>query len=107
METIFDDLIESLNEAIDYTNGDKTKAKKKIVHVPELPSYSPQQIKEIRSRIGLTQTNLSIFLGVSSRTVESWEIGKSKPLGSSRRLLQLISENPQLVHEIEKLPVKN
>ena len=34
-------------------------------------------------------------LGVSPKTVEAWENGRNKPEGASRRLLEIVRDNPQ------------
>ena len=39
----------------------------------------PDQIKQLRARLGLTQVVLAERLGVSFPTVNRWENGKSKP----------------------------
>jgi len=39
-------------------------------------------------------------LGVSPRTVESWEIGRNVPNGSARNLLYLIDNNDRLVDQL-------
>jgi len=54
----------------------------------------------------MTQKVFSDLLGVSVRTVEAWETGKSHPNGSARRLLQLIEQKPEMVEEIEYASAK-
>lgn len=50
----------------------------------------PDQIKQLRARLGLTQVVLAERLGVSFPTVNRWENGKSKPSQLSwNRLLEL------------------
>ena len=36
-------------------------------------------IRKIRERRGITQTELAIRLGISSRTVSSWEVNRTEP----------------------------
>ena len=51
------------------------------------------QIKRLRDRMGLTQTDLAERLGVSFPTVNRWENAKSKPSQLSwNRLLELSGE---------------
>ncbi len=37
------------------------------------------EIREIRLRLGLSQTELGAILGVHYKTVERWELGHGKP----------------------------
>ncbi len=54
---------------------------------------SPQQIKQFRRRLGLTQVLLAERLGVSFPTVNRWENGKSVPSQLAwNRLLELAGE---------------
>ena len=62
--------------------------------VPE-GDYS-DQVKILRARLGLTQTNLAETLGVSFATVNRWENGKTKPSQVCwSRLLELDQESTQ------------
>ena len=42
-------------------------------------SWSPDQIKALRLRLGMTMTELATKLNVSYRTVLEWEQGKRPP----------------------------
>lgn len=55
-----------------------------------VPSYSAEDIKTLRSKLGLIQGDFALILAVSTRTVQAWEAGRSHPSPSNRRLLQLI-----------------
>jgi len=48
---------------------------------------SPEQIKRLRGKLGLTQGRLANLLGVSSAAVVAWEGGRSVPGESNRRAL--------------------
>lgn len=76
------------------------------VSYQELPEFGSQDLKAIRAQNKLTQAQLAIILAVSPRTVEAWEIGRSKPNGSARRLLQLISVDPKLAQAILDMTVR-
>lgn len=49
-----------------------------------------------RQELDLSQKGLADCLGVSIRTVQGWEIGKSKPLEPVVRLIKLIKFFPAL-----------
>ncbi|HBP38611.1 MAG TPA: hypothetical protein DD640_07715 [Clostridiales bacterium] len=44
----------------------------------------------------MTQTVFASVLGVSKKTIESWEAGLNHPSGASARLLQLLQDIPEL-----------
>lgn len=48
-------------------------------------------IKEIRSRLGMTQAQLGEAVGVDQSTVSNWENG-ALPRGPARKLLQKLAE---------------
>lgn len=51
----------------------------------------PQEIKELRAKLGLTQEALARKLGVSLFTVCRWEQGRSKPSPMAQTLLKIFS----------------
>lgn len=61
-----------------------------------LREYEAREIKNIRSRLGMTQTVFARFMGVSKKTVEAWEAGYNKPNGPSLRLLSMVEIDPKL-----------
>ena len=90
---IFDEIKTGINEAIEYEKGN-LKAKKTTLTISPLETFTSAEIKEIRSSTGLTQVLFAKFMGVSVKTVESWEAGRNHPDGAACRLLTLTKENP-------------
>lgn len=45
-------------------------------------------VKAIRTRLDITQAELAERCGVSHRTVENWEQGRTRISGSARRILE-------------------
>ena len=48
---------------------------------------APQQIRELRRRLQLTQEDFAHMIGVTFSTVNRWENGKSQPNRIALRLL--------------------
>ena len=90
--------MQGLDEAVKYQEG-KIVARKTKIAVTPVEYFSCEDIKEIRKRVGLTQAIFASSLGVSKKTVEAWERGRNTPEGSSRRLLQLIRDNPEVIEQ--------
>jgi len=95
----FDRLKESLEQAVAFTKGDKSKAKVSVYEIP-VPEYKADDVVRVRSVLQLSQRTLAKVLGVSPRTVEAWEVGGNKPCGSARNLLYLIDRNTELVDQL-------
>ena len=74
MSELFDSLVKSLNEAIDYEKGNKTNAKRRIVTIVPIPDFNANEIKKIRESLNLSQASFAEFLGVtkSCRSMGSW-----------------------------------
>lgn len=96
--TVYEGIMQGLNEALQHAEGKlecrTTKlAKQDIMPVPE---YRPDEIKEIRVALGMTQVLFAGFMGVSPKTVEAWEAGRNRPDGPARRILSMVQTDPKL-----------
>lgn len=96
MSTLFDDLKQGLEEAIAYEKGQGT-ARVKTYMITPVREYSNAEIREIRMRAGMTQEVFASYMGVSKKTVEAWEGGRSHPTGPAFRLLEVLESD-----ELEK-----
>ena len=90
---IFDDIKLGVEQAIEYEKG-KLKAKKTTLTITPVEVFTAQDIKDIRNQTGLTQVLFAKFMGVSVKTVESWEAGRNHPEGVAYRLLTLTKNDP-------------
>ena len=94
MSALFEDLKEGLQEAIDYER-EKGSAKRTTYVIDPVKKYSNVDIKRIRNRAGMTQAVFADYLGVSPKTVEAWELGRTHPTGPANRLLDILAQNKQ------------
>lgn len=90
---VFDKIKLGLEEAIAYENGTLEATTKKITIAP-ICRYDASSIKKIRNTAGMTQVVFAQFMGVSPKTIESWESGRTHPIGSACRLLALTQDDP-------------
>lgn len=95
----FEDLKTSLGQAIDYAEGNASKTRTKTVVIKELVAFSAQDIKNLRLQMNLTQKSFAALIGVSVKTIESWEYGTNQPSGAARRLLEILSNQPHVAEE--------
>jgi len=61
----------------------------------------------IRERLGLTQAQFADRFCISIRTLQQWEQGRRMPDGPAMLLLELISEEPELVARVLSLPTEH
>ncbi|MDO4489860.1 MAG: helix-turn-helix domain-containing protein [Lachnospiraceae bacterium] len=93
MTSLFEDLKQGLEEAIDYEKGVGEAAVRTFIIEP-VKSYSNAEIRAIRMQAGMTQNVFAAYMGVSKKTVEAWECGRTHPTGPACRLLNhLASED--------------
>lgn len=92
--SIFEDIKQGLNEAIEYEKGN-IKANTKTLSVAPLEEFTASEIKSIRHNTGMTQILFARYLGVSLKTVEAWEAGRNHPNGTACRLLSITKKDPQ------------
>ena len=90
---IFDDIKTGIEQAIEYERGN-LNAKKTTLSIAPVDSFTPSEIKDIRSHTGLTQVLFAKYMGVSVKTVEAWESGRNHPEGAACRLLTLTKNDP-------------
>ena len=95
MTKLFDDLQEGLNQAIDFAEG-KCDVKVVTYKIEPVVEYSSDQIRKIRMEAMMTQRVFADILGVSVKTVEAWERGRTHPTGPACRLIKFIEEDEKL-----------
>lgn len=68
--------------------------------IASVPDFEPADIKQIRIDAHMTQTIFAACIGVSKKTIEAWEGGRSKPDGAARRTLGLMQANPNFADDM-------
>jgi putative transcriptional regulator len=91
----FSGIMDGLQEALAYTKG-KAKAET-LARKRSLPDVN---VAQLRGSLSMTQKTFAQTLGVSCRTVEAWESGKSTPTPTARKLMFLIQEDHSLVQKL-------
>ncbi len=90
MSKLYDDLVTGLNEAIEFEKGEGTARVTSYIITP-VKRYSNTEVKKVRRKVGMTQAVFADYMGVSKKTVEAWENGRTHPAGSACRLLDILS----------------
>ncbi len=92
----FSDLMDGLEEALAYSKGKASV--ETFVRKRSLPTIN---VVEIRESLRMTQKSFAAVLGVSCRTVEAWESGKSNPTPTAKKLMFLIQEDHTLIQKLQ------
>jgi putative transcriptional regulator len=85
----FDELLVSVRQAGSIRRGTLRRAR--------VTKFKRPDIKALRSRLGQSQTEFALMIGVSVGTLRNWEQGRRRPEGPALALLRVVSVNPLLV----------
>jgi putative transcriptional regulator len=88
-KSAFDNIAAGLKDALAHTRGDTAKARVTVVNVLD--------VREIRRKLGMSQTEFASTFRVSVGTVRNWEQGRRAPRGAARVLLSVIDREPDAV----------
>lgn len=88
-KTLFDDIKEGLEEAIEYDKGKNTGAY--IVMPDEV------DVKAIREKLDMTQVQFSESFDIPITTLRKWEQHQRKPERLARAFLKVLDHSPQTV----------
>lgn len=102
MTSLFEDLKQGLQEAIDFANG-KGPAKVTKYIIDPVKELSHEEIKAVRTNAHMTQSVFASYMGVSVKTVEAWERGRIHPTGPALRLMSILSANKNAALPFVKL----
>ena len=59
----------------------------------------PANIKAIRRKLGKSQAEFALMIGVRVSTLQNWEQGRRRPEGPAQALLKVAAEHPEVVAE--------
>lgn len=90
--SIFNDLKDSLTEAVDIKQGRKQASR--------VTRYEVADVKALRESLAITQAQLAYALGTSVDTIKSWESKRRNPTGLAAKVLATIQDNPEFYHQL-------
>jgi putative transcriptional regulator len=87
METFKRDLLESVRQMRSGKAARTTRVK-----IPDAA--------QARARVGMSQQQFAVLLGVSARTLQDWEQGRREPTGAAKTLLRVAVSHPEVLVEL-------
>jgi len=93
MSAVANEILQSMREALAYAKGE-ADASQYAVHVPD-----DIDVKQIRTKLKMTQKSFAKSFGLSLTTVRHWEQKLRKPEGPARAYLLVIAHKPEAVRE--------
>ncbi|MFM8466178.1 MAG: helix-turn-helix domain-containing protein [Oxalobacteraceae bacterium] len=84
----FDELLTSLKDMGKHMRGERVGG----LVMREFPE---PDVKAIRERTGMSQTQFAYLIGVKPKTLQNWEQKRVRPAGPARALLKIVEANPQ------------
>ena len=85
----FNKLVNSIKEAGKIRRGEMAPSRTFM--------FEPEDIKAIREKLNMSQSEFALMIGVSVATLQNWEQGRRTPEGPARALLKIAAENPEAV----------
>lgn len=61
--------------------------------------FRPDDVRATRLKLGKSQEEFALMIGVSVGTLQNWEQGRRRPDGPARALLRVAARNPRAVAE--------
>jgi len=95
-KAIGDTVQDLLNNGIKISFSEK-EMKALGIKIPVV-EINAEDIQKIRDKTRLSQTVFAKVLNVSPSSVRQWEQGKRTPSGSTKVLLELLRENPNILN---------
>ncbi|MDG5813449.1 NadS family protein [Chitinispirillales bacterium ANBcel5] len=90
-EQDFNKLLQSVKEAGEIKAGNRKASR--------VCKYEKPNIKAIRKRLNVSQSEFALMIGVSKSTLQNWEQGRREPDGPAKALLKVADKNPKAVFE--------
>ena len=85
------DIVSGLKDAVAFSRG-TLSLQVRTVDVPD-----PVDVRALRSKLGLSQSEFAAPYGISRRTLQEWEQGRTRPDSTVRTYPTVIERNPQAV----------
>lgn len=87
--TAFEELLTSVRQAGRIRRG--------TLKPSRVTAFRPADVRAVRAKLGTSQTQFALMIGVSVATLRNWEQGRRTPDGPALALLRVAARNPKAV----------
>jgi putative transcriptional regulator len=87
--TAFDELMTSVRQAGRIRRG--------TLRPSRVAVFRPADVRAVREKLGTSQPEFALLIGVSVATLRNWEQGRRTPDGPALALLRVAAQNPKAV----------
>ena len=87
-------IIEGLEQAVAWSRGQNDRVRVRLVQIPDV------DVRKVRRRMGLSQTQFATKFGFPPATLRNWEQGRATPDAPTRVLLAVIAKHPEAVEDV-------
>ena len=88
-DAAFQDLLTSVRQAGQIRRGSRQPARTMTFH--------PTDVQAVRAKLGTSQAEFALMIGISVATLRNWEQGRRTPDGPALALLRVAARNPKAV----------
>ena len=86
-KTAFKHIQQGLKEAIAIRRGELAPGRVTEISAPD--------VKSVRARVGLSQSEFAQLIGVKVATLRNWEQHRRQPTGAAAALLMIVDKEPE------------
>ena len=86
-EDAFEEVLSSVRQA--------GRIKRRVMEPSRRFSFAPDDVRAIRNRLGFSQAEFALLIGISVATLQNWEQGRRHPRGPARALLRVAERTPE------------
>ena len=90
-DAAFEELLTSVRQAGGIRRG--------TLKPSRVTTFRPADVRAVRAKLGTSQTEFALMIGVSVATLRNWEQGRRTPDGPALALLRVAARNPKAVIE--------
>ena len=90
-DAAFQELLTSVRQAGQIRRGTRRPSRTTTFH--------PTDVSVVRAKLGASQAEFALMIGVSVATLRNWEQGRRTPDGPALALLRVAAQNPKAVIE--------
>ena len=96
--TVGERILEGLEQAVAWSRGEDVPVQVSLVRIPDV------DVRKLRQRMGLSQTQFATKFGFPPATLRNWEQGRVRPDAPTRVLLAVIAKHPESVEDVLSNP---